>query len=283
MIPSDPLCAILRPQRLTSVVDIGANPIGGDPPYQPLLQKRLCRLFGFEPNPHALTELNAKKSDRETYLPYVVGSGGQGRLRVCRAPGMTSLLEPDPHMQSQFPMFTEWGHVVGEITASTRRLDDIVEIDALDFLKIDVQGSELAVFRHGRQRLARAVVMQTEVSFVPLYKNQPVFGEVDLELRSLGFLPHAFVAIDKRMICPLVGSTPYEAYHQLVEADVVYVRDFTKPDDMDDEQLKHLALVAHHCYGSHDLAANCIQHLMRRGAIAADARTRHLDLVTSAR
>ncbi|MEJ3816632.1 FkbM family methyltransferase, partial [Campylobacter jejuni] len=69
--------------------------------------------------------------------------------------------------------------------------DDIGEIDAMDYLKIDVQGSELAVFQNGRRRLAEAVVIQTEVSFLPLYKKQPVFGEIDLELRSQGFIPHA--------------------------------------------------------------------------------------------
>ena len=94
---TDPLSTLLAAERLTAVVDIGANPIDV-PPYLPLLQKRLCRLFGFEPQPSALAELNAHKSELETYLPHVVGSGEQARLRVCAAPGMTSLLEPDPVM-----------------------------------------------------------------------------------------------------------------------------------------------------------------------------------------
>jgi FkbM family methyltransferase len=278
---ADPLWAMLRPGRLPTVVDIGANPIGGDPPYKPLLQKRLCRLFGFEPQPEALSALNAVKSDLETYLPYLVGDGGQGRLRVCRASGMTSLLEPDPDTLRQFPLFAEWGHVEREIAVATRRLDDIGEIGETDFVKIDVQGSELSVFRHGRRQLAHAIAVHTEVSFIPLYKDQPVFGEVDLELRSLGLVPHAFTDINKRMILPVAGRTPYDALNQLLEADIVYVRDFTRPDDMDTEQLKHLALVAHHCYGSYDLAANCIHHLIRRSAIAPDVPPRYLDLIIS--
>ena len=40
--------------------------------------------------------------------------------------------------------------------------------------------------------------------------------------------------------------------------------------------LKHLALVAHHCYGSYDLAANCINHLATRGVLPADAVGRYL-------
>ncbi len=275
---ADPLFAMLAPTRLTAVVDIGASPVGGVPPYKSLLRRGLCRLFGFEPQEEALKRLNAEKSELETYLPYVVGDGKQGHLRICLSPGMTSLLEPDEHILGHFPRFSEWGRVLQEIKVPTRCLDDIGEIDAMDFLKIDVQGSELAIFRHGRRRLARAVVVQAEVSFIPLYKKQPVFAEVDLELRARGFVPHALVAIDRRMIRPMFGDTPHAAIHQLLEADAVYVRDFTKPDAMDAEQLKHLAIVAHHCYGSYDLAMNCVQHLVHNGALRADAGPHYLEL-----
>jgi FkbM family methyltransferase len=273
------LIDLLRPDRITTVVDIGANPIDGDPPYKPMLQNRLCRLIGFEPQIEALATLNSRKGDLELYLPYAVGDGAEGRLRVCQARGMTSLFEPDKNRLNCFPRLSEWGAVIKELPMTTRRLDDIEEISAIDFLKIDVQGSELAVFRHGKSRLAKAVVIQTEVSFIALYKEQPVFGDVDLELRKLGFVPHAFAAINKRMIAPLVANDPYAALNQLVEADVVYVRDFTRPDEMGAEQLKHLAIIAHHCYQSYDLAMNCIHHLAKRGAVHEAAAGHYLSLM----
>jgi hypothetical protein len=37
--------------------------------------------------------------------------------------------------------------------------------------------------------------------------------------------------------------------------------------------------VAHGCYGSFDLAANCIHHLIRRRAVRPDVMTRYLELV----
>jgi FkbM family methyltransferase len=275
------LAALLRPDRITSVVDIGANPIDGNPPYKLMLQKRLCRLIGFEPQAEALAALNSRKSDLELYLACAVGDGRDGLLRVCRAPGMTSLLEPDENALRHFPMFSEWGKVVSEVPVSTRRLDDIGEIDAIDLLKIDVQGSELNVFQHGQRRLAQAVATQTEVSFVALYKGQPAFGDIDLELRKLGFVPHAFTAINRRMIAPLLASDPYAALNQLVEADVVYVRDFTRPDAMDVEQLKHLALIAHYCYQSHGLAMHCIEQLARRGAVEEAAADQYRGLLST--
>ena len=123
------------------------------------------------------------------------------------------------------------------------------------------------------------MAVHTEISFVALYKDQPVFGDVDLELRSLGFIPHMFAAINKKMIAPMVGANPAAALNQLVEADIVYVRDFIKSDAMDSEQLKHLALIAHHCYGSYDLAMNCIHHLAVRNEVTPDAKNRYFGLV----
>jgi len=276
---TDPLVDLLRADRLTSIVDIGANPIDGDPPYKEMLRQRSCRVIGFDPHPIALERLNASKSTLETYLPYAVGDGAVHTLNVCRGTGFASLLVPDDLALSHFPRFPELGRVIDRIEVTTRRLDDIAEISDIDFLKIDIQGSELSVFENGRDRLSVAVAVHTEVSFIPLYKHQPVFGAVDMELRKLGLVPHMFAGINKKMIAPMVPPAAHVAFNQLVEADVVYVRDFTKPDEMTIEQLKHLALIAHACYGSFDLAANCMHHLVRRGAIRPEATHRYLDIV----
>lgn len=277
---SDPVAAILRPERLTAVVDIGANPIDTDPPYKRMLANRLCTLVGFEPQADGLAALNARKGDLETYLPYAVGDGAPGTLKICQAPGMTSLHTPNPRVLNCFPGFAQFGRVVKEIPIETRTLDSITEIQNLDFLKIDVQGSELAIFRNGSARLINAIAIQTEISFVPLYVNEPVFGQIDNALRALGFIPHMFDKINKRMILPIhYADNIFAAMNQLLEADIVYVRDFTQPEKMTTEQLKHLCMVAHHCYASYDLAANCIHNLMGRGALPADSVERYLGVL----
>jgi hypothetical protein len=78
---SHELARLLDLGRLTHVVDIGANPVDGAPPYKPLLDAQLCRLTGFEPQPVALAELNRKKGTNKTYLPYAVGDGGEHTLK----------------------------------------------------------------------------------------------------------------------------------------------------------------------------------------------------------
>jgi len=271
----DFLTQILMPQRLTAVVDVGANPIDGDPPYKAMLAAGLCEVTGFEPQAHALAKLEQKKGPRERYLPYALGDGTERTLHVCELEGMTSLLEPDPAHLALFNLFPIWGQVKARIPVATKKLDDVTEIAHVDFLKMDVQGGEREVLAHAKARLQDAVVIQTEVSFVPLYKDQPPFGEIDLTLRELGFLPHCVTGTKIWPLAPMVvRNEPNRGIRQLLETDMVYVRDISKP--MGAEQWKHLALVAHHCYGSYDLALKAIVTLIELGAVPADANTRYL-------
>jgi len=268
---------ILGAKRLTAIVDVGANPIDGDPPYKAMLAAGLAEVVGFEPQPEALARLQKMKGPHERYLPYAVGDGTRASLNICELEGMTSLLVPEPRHLALFNLFPIWGKVKNQIPVDTRKLDDITEIAAMDFLKMDVQGSERAVLAHGRTKLKDAVVVQTEVSFVPLYQGQPVFGEIDLALRAEGFLPHCVTGTKIWPIAPMViGDQPNRGIRQLLETDMVYVRDFSRPGNMTVEQWKHLALVAHHCYGSYDLTLKSIATLMELGALPADAGKRYL-------
>ena len=282
MRPSDELLnSLLQPARPTAIVDIGANPIDGDPPYEKMLREGLCTVIGFEPQAEALQSLLSRKSPLEQYLPYVVADGHDHVLHIAQASGMTSLLAPDPTRLALFNGFSDWGAVLDRVTVPTVRLDDIAEVVQLDFLKIDVQGAELMVFRGGRDRLADAVAVQTEVSFVGLYEHQPTIGDIDSEMRRQGFLPHAMVALKHWPLAPVIYDGDFRRpMHQLLEADMVYVRDFTKCDEFSPEQLTHLALIAHHVYGSSDLTHLCLLALVARGLISATAPPGYLASLT---
>jgi hypothetical protein len=57
------------------------------------------------------------------------------------------------------------------------------------------------------------------------------------------------------------------------------VRDFSRPELLADEQLKHLALIVHHCYGSFDLALRCVMLLEERKALPAGTQQQYLKLL----
>jgi len=266
------------------VVDIGANPIDGPAPYAPLLDAGLATVTGFEPQAEALERLITAKSDRETYLPYAVGDGGELPLHLCAYSGWTSSLRPDARSLDLFRMFGNNADVVSEITVPTRRLDDIAEVGPIDFLKIDIQGGEPAVFRNGRDKLAGVLMVQTEISFFPLYEHQPAFGEIDLLLREFGLLPHHFDNVKKGLITPMQwDQNPFRPLNQLLEADLVYSRDLREHATMADVELRKMAAIAHVCYGSFDLAMNCLMRLRDRGAAPPGVIKDYLALINRPR
>jgi FkbM family methyltransferase len=278
----DSLAQLLAPARPTAIVDIGANPVDGDPPYKRMLAAGLCDVVGFEPQAEALARLQAMAGPHERYLPLIVGDGTERTLHLCGLEGMTSLLVPDPAHLALFNLFPTWGEVKNSLPVITHRLDDIAEIAHMDFLKMDIQGSERDVLVHGRNKLRQTVAIQTEISFITLYEGQPTLGEMDAMMRQLGFLPHCFAELKVWPLAPtVVSGQPNKGLRQLLEADLVYVRDFTRAGNMTAEQWKHLALIAHHCYGSVDLAARCLNMLAELGAVPAGASQTYLSSLST--
>ncbi len=79
------------------------------------------------------------------------------------------------------------------------------------------------------------------------------------------------------MITPIIKKDNFRVpFNQLLEADIVYIRDII-PHQADVVSLKKLAIFAHYCYESHDLAARCIINLHTCGAVSADAQRRYYE------
>jgi len=273
---------VLAPARPAHVVDIGANPIGPAPPYRGMLDAGLCRVTGFEPQPAALEALNRAKGPLETYLPWALGDGGAQTLRVCRHSGLTSTLPPDPLVLETFALLRADAQVLEEMPVRTRRLDDLAELEPIDFLKLDIQGGELAVLRHGRDKLRQAVVVQTEVSFATLYQGQAGCGEIDRELRAQGFLPFCFEGIKVYDLSPVtIDHRQLAGTKQLLEADLVYVRNYFVPEALDAAQLRQLCLIMHCCYRAYDLCMTCLLRLQKLEQVSAQGVQRYVDLLVA--
>jgi len=238
------------------VVDVGASPIDGKPPYQALVDAGKVELVGFEPDEQQFAALRALDIPRATFLPDAVGDGTEQVLRVCRLPGMTSLFEPDLEVLEHFHGFADWAQVKERRPVHTRRLDDVPEARGCDYLKIDVQGGELGVLQGAPELLADCLVVHLEVQFVPFYRDQPLFAELDLLLREAGFWLHRFLPIHRRVFKPmLINEDIYAGISQDLWTDAVYVRRFTEFASLGRESLERIALVAHDLYESIDLAS----------------------------
>jgi FkbM family methyltransferase len=250
------------------VVNIGANASDGHPPpYGALLEAGDADVVGFEPNLKALADLNAQKGPCETYLPHAIGDGGRHTLNMCFAPGMTSLLTPNPAVLKLFHAFSGWGQVLATEAVDTVRLDDIPETAGAEMLKIDIQGGELMALRHAEARLHDMLVIHTEVEFLPMYVGQPLFSDIDMFLRQHGFVFHRFEPTVSRVIAPLlVNNDIYAGMSQLLWADAIFVKDFTRLDLLTERQLLSMAAIMHDCYRSFDLVLHLLtEHDARAG------------------
>ncbi|WP_293676995.1 FkbM family methyltransferase [uncultured Phenylobacterium sp.] len=263
------------------IADIGAAYIGTEPPYGLLLETGLARLNAFDADERQHPALRAAYGERVQLFGQAVGDGKTHTLHLAApASGRTSLLKPSAAHLGFFNGFDRFGAIESTRPIATTRLDDIAGLPDIDFLKMDIQGAELMALQGGEARLARCVAIQLEVSFVPLYENQPSFGEIDIWMRAHGFLPHTFAELKRWSIAPVVRNNDVrDPFNQLLEADIVYVRDPVTPDRWDADLLRRLILIVHYVYGSVDLAGRLAQHLGEAGHAPPDALARYLEIL----
>jgi FkbM family methyltransferase len=247
------------------VIDVGASPIDGLPPYQPLFDAGRVDLVGFEPDADQYRRLLALERPHATYLPHAIGDGSEGVLHICKSAGMTSLLEPDAEILQHFHGVPQWGTVLRTLPIATKRLDDIPEAQNADYLKLDLQGGELGVLRGAPRLLQQVLVVHLEVQFVPFYKDQPLFAELDQALRQAGFFFHRFLPISSLVFAALpIQNRPDEGLSQQLWSDAVYVRRFTDFRRLEESALLKIATLLNDLYGSFDLCALALEHADRR-------------------
>jgi FkbM family methyltransferase len=265
-----------RPIR---IVDVGSSPVDGPPPFQPIVDQVPTEVIGFEPNPDARAELRARLKPNETVLADALGDGQSHTLHFCHAPGMNSLFEPDPSVLEKFHLFAEFGTVLRTETVRTKRLDDVNGVRPVDFLKLDVQGFEKIILEHGRETLKACLVVHTEAAFIPMYRKQPCLGEVDTLLRELGFVTHTLFSAKRWGVAPLlVDGNPRRGFNQLLDGDIVYVRNFFELASWESAELARLAHILHFAYGSIDVVYYLLQELTRRQVVAAETQHQYLEL-----
>ena len=270
---------ILQPARLTTIMDVGANP-ANKPAYQHVLREGYCDVWGFEPLETAYNELMAKKGPNEFYEPYAIGDGRSHTFHVCRAGVFSSLLAPNPAVFDYFGKFHSMMKVKKRIPIETRRLDDLPQIPKPDLLKIDVQGAEKMVIENAKVTLSDAVMIITEVSFIPLYQNQPLFHEQAALLDGMGFQMLGFDHLVGRHISnPAMASLRgHEHQAQLLDGDAIFIRSLIEHGTYSDEQLKQLVLLADGVIGCFDLAAKGLWHLIDRGVCGKDRMREYISL-----
>lgn len=178
----------------TFVIDVGANE--GQFATGFLTYRPETKILSFEPSAEAHAKAvmySSKYPNWDVYDRVAVGAhAGTVELNIAGNSVSSSLLPMGPIHAEAAP---ESRYVQKEMVRCAP-LDDLVTArlvnDEKIYLKIDTQGYELRVLEGASRTLDHVVAIQTEVSFVELYKGQPLAQDVIRFLEAMNFSVFAF-------------------------------------------------------------------------------------------
>jgi len=171
-----------------TVLDIGAN--SGQFARRVRAALPAATLHSFEPLPGPFAQLQHWAADERNVFCHNIALGdvsGKIAIHTGDYTASSSLLAPASRLVDSLPQ------VVPDRTQeiSVMCLDDwarTTELATPLFIKMDVQGFEKGVIHGGLETMAGAAAILTELSFVRLYEQQPLIGEMIALLGELDFL-----------------------------------------------------------------------------------------------
>jgi len=177
---------------------------------------------GIEPDERSIPEL-LQSPDAKAYKSYdIVPFGAWNRsgpvpITFTRKPMCSSHFSPNIPFLSRFP-HPERFDVVGSSEVACRTLDDLLGGNPCDFIKLDLEGGELAVLEGARATLESCLGLHIEVSFLPIRDKQPLFGDVAKFLAGHGIEFIDFVTLLRW------GRDSFDGLGQTVFADALFLR-----------------------------------------------------------
>jgi FkbM family methyltransferase len=235
------------------------------------------------------------------YLPYALGAKpGAATLYHTQLSASTGLYRTNWDYFSRL-LNRDNGITAKEETIQVTTLADALTaagVDAIDFLKLDVEGAELDVLRGAASYVAsaRLVGVLSEFRFHQEINGSPPFWQLDAELQQHGFrLYDMHFSHQSRRVLPYEGLSDYRlpngerffAYTvngQIQDGDALYFRDLLSPANSAVRRAASAAqLLKTACllevYALNDCAAELIVEHRERLASVADC-DQLLDLLT---
>lgn len=177
---------IIKPLGIKTVVDIGAN-IGM---FSKEMRERFpdAHIYAFEPLADCYQSLMSTMGSDNRFRAWNTALGdinGQTEIQRSSFHPSSSLLRMTALHKKLYPRSKD----LKAESIATKRLDDIGDLilEKNILIKMDVQGFEDKVIVGGEKTIGKAAVVIIETSFVTLYENQPLFGDIHKMLGELGF------------------------------------------------------------------------------------------------
>ena len=172
------------------IMDIGAR--SGYPTELQALRQHI-EYIAFDADPeeaHALTQIKTNGLKSKRIFPYFVTKTKENiTFNLYKNRGESSGLLPDTYYQHAFAPNTFV--IEKQILIEGNSLAWIAQKEGLpspDFLKLDTQGTELYILQGAGNWIGQIPLIETEIEFLPLYQNQPLFHDVGQFMHTHGYV-----------------------------------------------------------------------------------------------
>lgn len=193
----------------------------------------------YEPDTECLEHMDTGANKRyasHITLPYCLDKDRENKnFNINYDPYTSSLLKLNETYDSYYTLGTEtiyvdyiYGEVMktmANIQINTITLDEVLmrsDVPSPDLLSLDTQGSEYDILEGGNNALSKVIAVISEVSFIPVYKEQKLFNDVMQLLLSKGFQFISFLSMAEAS--PWRAPIGARGKGQQVEGDAFFVK-----------------------------------------------------------
>ncbi|MEO5573840.1 MAG: FkbM family methyltransferase, partial [Gammaproteobacteria bacterium] len=150
-------------------------------------------ILSFEPVTSVFEKLVAAASSDPNWHVYKLALGSQEAtqtINVSDATVFSSLLRTNDYCMERFGGCAQGN---GEEIVSVRRLDELLNkiipniASKRIFLKMDTQGYDMEVFKGLGEKLKHVIMLQSEVSLIPIYEGMPHWTDCISIYEKAGF------------------------------------------------------------------------------------------------
>ena len=260
-----------------TLIEVGAVQLPNgkiEPFYQLLDYFPSSKIIGFEIDEDICAKQNLKARAGVKYYSHALGQFNETRdLFVTNNPMCSSLYEPNEEFISLYNNL-EVAYFKSKSKLKTTTLDQFLsenQIKSVDFIKIDVQGAELEIFKGGKRALKEVLKIVCEVQFVPIYKNQPLFGDICRYLSDNDFMFNKFLTIAGRALRPVKLDNDPNKPSQMMWADATFIRQIHTIPQLDNDKILKLSLLSA-VYNSPDLIYYCLYNFDQKNSTSLAAQ-----------
>ena len=169
-----------------------------------------------------LEQAPRKHGKQRVLSAYVGDEGGEVEFHIYREAGCSSMFLPNVRFAEQFAQ-PDQVTVDRTYKLRSRSLDALINEHKLGYphlLKLDTQGSELAILKAAPRTLAKCFMVELEAEFIEQYQGQPLFHDVCRFMYDNGFELYHINRMYKQRASVYSGL----ARGQLLFGDFLFVR-----------------------------------------------------------